>query len=62
MAVGPDAYGPPKFASAWCQPGDWVVFRSYAGTRLKVDGEEYRLINDDTVEAVVPDPNSVERV
>jgi len=42
--------------------GDHIIVRSYSGTRIKIDGEEYRLINDDTPEAVVPDPDSVERV
>jgi co-chaperonin GroES (HSP10) len=45
----------------WCQQGDWVVFRSYSGTRFKIGGHEFRLINDDTVEAVVDDPRGIER-
>lgn len=63
IALGPDAYQDlDKYPNgAWCEEGDWVIFRSYSGTRLKVDGQEYRLINDDTVEAVVDDPRSVER-
>lgn len=63
VAVGPDAYlDDTKFPNgAWCAEGDWVIFRSYSGTRLKVEGVEYRLINDDTVEAVVEDPRTVER-
>lgn len=63
MTLGVDAYKDiNKFPSGpWCQPGDWVVFRSYSGTRLKVEGQEYRLINDDTVEAVVDDPRRIER-
>jgi len=63
IALGPDAYTDlSKFPNgAWCEEGDWVIFRSYSGTRLKVNGVEYRLINDDTVEAVVEDPRTVER-
>lgn len=45
----------------WCHEGDWVIFRSYSGTRMKIDGQEYRLINDDTVEAVVDDPRKIQR-
>lgn len=45
----------------WCRVGDWVIFRSYSGTRLKVDGNEFRLINDDTVEAVIDDPRKLQR-
>jgi co-chaperonin GroES (HSP10) len=45
----------------WCKEGDWVLFRSYSGTRFKINGQEYRLINDDSVEAVVPDPRAISR-
>lgn len=62
FAVGPDAYPVEKFPSGpFCKPGDWIIFRSYTGTRLKVGEREYRLINDDTVEAVIGDPETVER-
>jgi co-chaperonin GroES (HSP10) len=64
LEVGPDAYrDQTRFPSGpWCAKGDYVILRSYSGTRIKIDGEEYRLINDDTPEAVVPDPQKVERV
>ena len=64
LEAGPDAYGDfDKFPTGpYCTPGDWVVFRSYSGTRFKVKGQEYRLINDDTVEATVDDPRGIERV
>jgi co-chaperonin GroES (HSP10) len=64
LAVGPDAYADKvKFPNGpWCSVGDTVVLRSYSGTRLKIDGEEYRLVNDDSPEAVVPEPEKVERV
>jgi co-chaperonin GroES (HSP10) len=35
------------------------MMRSYSGTRFKVHGKEFRLINDDSVEAVVEDPRGV---
>lgn len=45
----------------WCKVGDFVMFRPNSGTRFKVNGQEYRLLNDDSVEAVVPDPRGVTR-
>ena len=45
----------------FCQEGDFVIFRSYSGTRFKIHGKEFRLINDDTVEAVVEDPRGYTR-
>ena len=46
---------------AWCKEGDFVITRAYAGTRIKIHGKEFRIINDDTVEAVVDDPRGYER-
>ena len=46
---------------AWCKQGDYVMFRANSGTRFKVGGTEYRLMNDDSIEAVVPDPAGVTR-
>lgn len=45
----------------WCKEGDFVLVRAYAGTRIKIHGREFRLINDDTVEAVVDDPRGISR-
>ena len=63
VKAGPEAYSDPnKFPSGpWCKEGDFVIFRSYSGTRFKVLGKEFRLINDDTVEAVVEDPRGYSR-
>jgi len=36
--------------------------RSYSGTRIQVGDQEFRLINDDTVEAVVDDPRGVMKI
>ena len=47
---------------AWCKEGEWVLFRAYSGTRSKIHGREFRLINDDMVEAVVEDPRGISRV
>tara|TARA_R100000988_G_C3960990_1_gene146167 strand:+ start:135 stop:506 length:372 start_codon:yes stop_codon:yes gene_type:complete len=46
---------------AWCKEGDFVMFRANSGTRFKVAGKEYRLMNDDSIEAVVADPRGVAR-
>ena len=63
MSMGPDAYASyARFPSGpYCQLGDWVIFRAFSGTRIKIHGKEFLLINDDTVEAVVEDPRGVER-
>jgi co-chaperonin GroES (HSP10) len=45
----------------WCKIGDFVMFRPNSGTRFKVNGQELRLLNDDSIEAVVPDPKGVTR-
>jgi len=45
-----------------CKKGDWIVMRSYTGTRFTVHGKEFRLINDDSVEAVVEDPRGIVKV
>ena len=63
MSMGPDSYANySRFPNGpYCEVGDWVVFRAFSGTRIKIHGKEFRLINDDTVEAVVEDPRGVER-
>lgn len=63
LKAGPDAYSDAsRFpGGAWCKEGDFVIFRSYSGTRFKIQGKEFRLINDDTVEAVVDDPRGYTR-
>jgi len=64
LKLGPDAYADSdKFPSGpYCKEGDFVIFRSYSGTRFKLGDQEFRLINDDTVEAVVEDPRGFKRV
>lgn len=46
----------------WCEVGDYVMFRSSSGTRFKVKGKEFRLMNDDSIEAVVGNPQAVTTV
>lgn len=63
LKAGPDAYkDPSKFPNgAWCKEGDFIIVRAYAGTRFKIFGKEFRLINDDQVDAVVDDPRGISR-
>jgi co-chaperonin GroES (HSP10) len=63
LEVGPDAYGDKeKFPNGpWCQKGDFVLVRAYAGTRFKIFGKEFRILNDDQIDAVVEDPRGLSR-
>ena len=63
VEMGSEAYGDKeRFPSGpWCKEGDYVMFRANTGTRFTVDGQEYRLMNDDSIEAVVTDPRGVQR-
>jgi co-chaperonin GroES (HSP10) len=63
VKLGPDCYKDEKrFPSGpWCQEGDFVLVRPHAGTRLKIHGREFRIINDDSVEGVVEDPRGISR-
>jgi co-chaperonin GroES (HSP10) len=62
--MGPDAFKDEKrFPSGpSCKVGDFVLVRPNSGTRMKIHGTEWRLINDDSVEAVVQDPRGIQRV
>ena len=46
---------------AWCKEGDFIITRAYSGTRVMIYGKEFRIINDDQVEAVVEDPRGITR-
>ena len=63
VKMGPDCYkDPARFPSgAWCKEGDFILVRPHAGTRLKIHGREFRIINDDSVEGVVEDPRGISR-
>jgi len=64
VKLGPDCYKDEKrFPNGpWCQVGDFILARPNSGTRLKIHGREFRIINDDSVEAVVQDPRGISRV
>ena len=61
--LGPDAFKDEKrFPSGpSCKVGDFVLVRPNSGTRMKIHGTEWRLINDDSIEAVVEDPRGIQR-
>jgi co-chaperonin GroES (HSP10) len=61
--MGNDAYGDEaRFPDGpWCKQGDYVMFRMNSGTRFTIGGTEYRLMNDDSIEAVVADPRGITR-
>ena len=63
VKLGPDAYkDTTRFPSGpSCKEGDFVIVRPNSGTRLKIHGREFRIINDDSVEAVVEDPRGITR-
>lgn len=63
LGMGNQAYSDKdRFSTgAWCKVGDYVMFRANTGTRFSVRGAEYRLMNDDSIEAIVKDPRGVAR-
>lgn len=63
LKVGPLAYkDEAKFGGVpWCKEGDFVLTRTYSGTRFKIYGREFRLLNDDQIDAVVDDPRGITR-
>lgn len=63
VKLGPDCYkDTTRFPSGpSCKEGDFIIVRPNSGTRLKIHGREFRIINDDSVEAVVEDPRGITR-
>jgi co-chaperonin GroES (HSP10) len=61
--LGPDCYADnSRFPNGpWCKKGDFILVRPNAGTRLVIHDREFRIINDDSVEAVVQDPRGIKR-
>ena len=61
LKVGPDAYkDKDKFPTGpWCKTDDWVLITRYAGSRIRIDGGELRIINDDEILAVIDDPRDI---
>ena len=63
LKMGPDCYkDATRFPSGpWCKEGDFVLVRPHAGTRVKIHGREFRIINDESVEGIVEDPRGISR-
>lgn len=63
VKMGPDCYkDPSRFPTGpWCKVGDFILARPNSGTRLKIHGREFRIINDDSVEGIVEDPRGITR-
>ncbi|NBS61746.1 MAG: hypothetical protein EBT26_06895 [Microbacteriaceae bacterium] len=63
VELGNSAYADPhRFPDGpWCKKGDFILVRANTGTRIMIHDREFRLINDDSVEAVVEDPRGIRR-
>ncbi len=63
LDMGDQAYSDPsRFPTGpWCKVGDYVMFRPNTGTRFRIGATEYRLLNDDSVQAIVPNPKAISR-
>ena len=63
LDMGDEAYSDKeRFPNGpWCKVGDFVMFRPHTGTRFTVNGQNLRLLNDDSIEAVVADPRGIVR-
>ena len=61
MAMGPQCYKDTETypEGPWCKEKDWVMFARYAGSRIKIDGGEMRLLNDDEVLATIDSPEDI---
>ena len=61
LKVGPEAYkDKEKFPSGpWCKEGDWVLITRDAGSRVRIEDGELRIINDDAIIATVKDPRDI---
>ena len=60
LRMGPHCYDKERYPEGpWCKKGDWIIFARYAGSRIKIDGGEIRLLNDDEVLATVENPEDI---
>ena len=61
LAMGPDCYRDKRRykQGPWCKVGDWVMFARYAGSRIKIEGGEVRLLNDDEILATIKNPEDI---
>ena len=61
LAMGPQCYKDKERypEGPWCKEKDWIMFARYAGSRIKIDGGEMRLLNDDEVLATIDSPEDI---
>ena len=61
MAIGPQCYKDKERypEGPWCKEKDWIMFARYAGSRIKIEGGEMRLLNDDEVLATIDSPEDI---
>ena len=61
LAMGLDCYRDKNRykQGPWCKVGDWVMFARYAGSRIKIEGGEVRLLNDDEILATIKNPEDI---
>ena len=61
LAMGPDCYRDKERYpdGPWCKVNDWIMFARYAGSRIKIEGGEMRLLNDDEVLATIDSPEDI---
>lgn len=53
VAVGPGGVVGGKEVTMYVEVGDKVVISNYAGTEVKLDGEEYKIVRQNDILAVV---------
>ena len=53
LAVGPGGMVDGKEVTMYVKPGDKVIYSKYAGTEVKLDGEEYTIVRQSDILAVV---------
>jgi len=61
LAMGPQCYKDKERypEGPWCKEKDWIMFARYAGSRIKIDGGEVRLLNDDEILATIENPEDI---
>ena len=57
VSMGDECYHDKE--TKWCKIGDWVLTGKYIGLKFRYEGQEYAMINDDEVLAVVPNPDKI---
>lgn len=53
VAVGPGGVVDGKEVTMQVKVGDKVIYSKYAGNEIKIDGEEYKIVRQDDILAIV---------